>query len=75
MILFHYTDLLVIQIHLVAMLIHIVNFFEELRVHGNGVAVLREHGHHFFSKCQQFIVAVTLEDVEEHAADAAQSFT
>ena len=70
MVFLHHADLLVVQSHLVAVLIDVIDALEEFRVHRDGVAVLREHRHDLLSQGQQFVVAVAFQDVEEHVADA-----
>ena len=74
MILLHYADLLVVEAHFVAVLIHIVDALEEFRVHHDGVTMLREHGQHLFGYGHHLVVSEALVEVEEHIADAAQGF-
>ena len=74
MILFHNADLLVVQTHFVAVLIHIIDTLEEFRVHHNGIAVLGEHGQHLFSDGNHFVVGQALVEVEEHVAHSVENF-
>ena len=72
MVFLHHADLLVVEAHFVAVLIHIVDALKEFRVHHDGVAMLREHGQHLFGDGHHLVVGEALVEVEEHIADAAQ---
>jgi hypothetical protein len=72
MVFLHHADLLVVQAHFVAVLIHIIDALEEFRIHHDGVAMLREHRQHLFGYGHHLVVGEAFVEVEEHVADAAQ---
>ena len=74
MVFLHHADLLVVQTHFVAVLIHIVDALEKFWVHHNGIAMFREHGQHLLGDGNHFIVGQALVEVEEHIAYSIESF-